>query len=74
MPNKKKLYDALVKEGYNNFENEDAFNAYVESPENRKTLYNALVDEGFDNFEDERAFIASWVMAILTSLAPSVAV
>ena len=56
MPNKKKLYDALVKEGYNNFENEDAFNAYVESPENRKTLYNALVDEGFDNFEDESAF------------------
>ena len=56
MPNKKKLYEALVKEGYNNFEDESAFNSFVESPENRKMLYNALVDEGFDNFEDESAF------------------
>ena len=55
MPNKKKLYDALVQEGYKDFENEEAFNTYVDNADNRKTLFNALKQVGYD-IESEKAF------------------
>lgn len=56
MPNRKTLYNALKQEGYDNFKDENDFNAYIESDENRRTLYNALKQEGYDNFEDEDDF------------------
>lgn len=56
MPNKKKLYNALVQEGYDNFENEESFKSFVENAENRKKLFNALKEEGYDNFSDEDSF------------------
>lgn len=56
IPNRKKLYEALKQEGYNNFADEREFNAYVENPENRKKLFNALKEEGYDNFANEKEF------------------
>ena len=56
MPNKKKLYEALVQEGYDNFADEAAFNSYVDNADNRKLLFKALKDEGYDNFADEKSF------------------
>lgn len=56
MPNKKKLFNALVQEGYDNFESESSFNAYIDNADNRKKLFNALKEEGYDNFTDEKAF------------------
>ena len=58
MPNKKKLYEALKAEGYDNFADESAFNSYVDNPDNRKKLFNALKSEGYDNFADEKSFDA----------------
>lgn len=54
--NRKKLYEALKQEGYDNFADEKEFNAYVENPENRKKLFNALKEEGYDNFANEKEF------------------
>ena len=42
MPNKKKLYEALKAEGYDNFADESSFNAYVDNADNRKKLFSAL--------------------------------
>lgn len=56
MPNKKKLYQALKAEGYDNFADESAFNAYVDNADNRKKLFSALKAEGYDNFADEKSF------------------
>lgn len=58
MPNKKKLYEALKAEGYDNFADESAFNSYVDNPDNRKKLFDALKSEGYDNFADEKSFDA----------------
>lgn len=58
MPNKKKLYEALKAEGYDNFTDESAFNSYVDNPDNRKKLFDALKSEGYDNFADEKSFDA----------------
>lgn len=54
--NKRKLYNALKQEGYDNFKDENDFNSYVEDSNNRKKLFNALKQEGYDNFKDETAF------------------
>lgn len=56
MPNKKKLYEALKAEGYDNFADESSFNAYVDNVDNRKKLFSALKQEGYDNFADETEF------------------
>ena len=56
MPNKKKLYEALKAEGYDNFADESSFNAYVDNADNRKKLFSALKQEGYDNFADETEF------------------
>lgn len=56
MPNKKKLYEALKAEGYDNFADESSFNAYVDNADNRKKLFSALKKEGYDNFADETEF------------------
>ena len=56
MPNKKKLYEALKAEGYDNFSDEASFNSYVEDAGNRKKLFDALKAEGYDNFDSEDDF------------------
>ena len=56
MPNKKKLYEALRDEGYDNFADEKSFKDYVDNPINRRKLFNALKNEGYDNFEDINDF------------------
>lgn len=56
MPNRKKLYNALKQEGYDNFKDESEFNSYVSDASNRKKLFEALKQEGYDNFENEKSF------------------
>ena len=41
MPNKKKLYEALKAEGYDNFADESSFNAYVDNVD----LINNIKDQ-----------------------------
>ena len=59
MPNKKKLYEALKAEGYDNFADESAFNSYVDNPDNRKKLFNALKSEGSGDITLDRCTITS---------------